>query len=134
MKSAPSGELKMMAHFPNLTLARFGLGFVPKQDHPDFPKHQQVVQKGLETIQQAIESKNYKLVVLDEILGTLGAGLINVDQIISLIKALPNKTTIVLTGRDAPQAIIDLADTVTEMSSIKHGYEIGIPAQKGIEF
>ena len=134
MKSAPSGELKMMAQFPELTIERFGLGFVPKPDHTDFPKHKAVAQAGVKAVQNASESNLYNLIVLDEILGAIGAGLIHAEELVELINNLSDHKTLVLTGRDAPQEIIKLADTVTEMTPIKHGYEIGIPAQKGIEF
>ena len=134
MKSAPSGELKVMEQFSALTIERFGLGFVPKIDHLDFPKHKKIAQEGFKAVEKAIASNHYKLVVLDEILGAIGAELITTSQVSKLIKTLPKAVTLVLTGRDAPQILIDLADTVTEMKPIKHGYEIGFPAQKGIEF
>jgi len=134
MKSTPSSELKALSQFPNLTIERYGLGFVPKPDHPDFIKHQKVIHDGINAVEKAILSQNYELIVLDEILGTIGAKLINSDQLVKLIEQLSAHQTLVLTGRNAPQSIVDLADTVTEMKPIKHGYDIGIPAQKGIEF
>ena len=134
MKSAPSGELKALAQFPKLTIQRFGLGFVPRPDHPDFAKHQHVAQEGMTAVEKAITSNKFDLIVLDEILGSIGAKLISEKQLVDLIEKLSDQQTLVLTGRDAPQTIINLADTVTEMKPIKHGYDIGIPAQKGIEF
>jgi cob(I)alamin adenosyltransferase len=61
-------------------------------------------------------------------------GWIETDEVVRTIRDRPNKVNIVATGRDAPTALIDVADTVTEMRSIKHAYDRGIVAKKGIDY
>lgn len=73
------------------------------------------------------------MVIMDEVNVTMHMGLISVDKVVDLIKNRPPKVELVLTGRYVPQAVMDLADLVTEMRLIKHPYEKGIPARDGIE-
>ena len=75
------------------------------------------------------------MIVLDEILGSIKAGLITLDQVLELIRDKPPASHLVLTGRNAPDTLIDAADLVTEMREVKHPYRLqGITAQRGIEF
>jgi cob(I)alamin adenosyltransferase len=74
------------------------------------------------------------MVVLDEILGSITANLVTLEQVMSLIREKPTRLHLVLTGRGAPPEIVDAADLVTEMRPVKHPYERGIKAQRGIEF
>lgn len=84
---------------------------------------------------EAVRSGAYRLVVLDEILGSITAGLVPLDEVLRLMREKPRDLHLVLTGRNAPQEIIDAADCVTEMREIKHHYRgAGIPAQRGVEF
>ncbi|MDR2426710.1 MAG: cob(I)yrinic acid a,c-diamide adenosyltransferase [Endomicrobium sp.] len=78
--------------------------------------------------------KKYDLVVLEEFNIALRDGFLDKMQFINLLKKLSEKSDIVITGRAAPQELIDIADLVTEMKEIKHPYKKGIPAKKGIEF
>jgi cob(I)alamin adenosyltransferase len=76
----------------------------------------------------------YDLIVLDEILGAVKADLIPLDELLQSVRDKPDRLHLVLTGRGAPQQQIELADLVSEVRPIKHPYEQGIPAQRGIEF
>jgi cob(I)alamin adenosyltransferase len=78
-------------------------------------------------------SGKYDLVILDEITIAEYFGLITTDDIIDLIDSKPEHVELVLTGRKTSQKIIDMADLVTEMREIKHYYNEGVPARKGIE-
>lgn len=78
-------------------------------------------------------SSNYDIVVADEIIGTLKFELITVDEIKDLIKNKPQTTEFILTGRNAPSELIELADLVTEMKEVKHYFQKGVPARVGIE-
>jgi cob(I)alamin adenosyltransferase len=86
--------------------------------------------------QEKISSGQYDLIVLDEFTYPLHFGWLDVDEVIAWLQAnKPPLLHLILTGRDAPQALVDYADLVTEMKEIKHPYEAqGIPAQVGIEF
>jgi cob(I)alamin adenosyltransferase len=74
------------------------------------------------------------LVILDEALGAVGAGAIDQGQLAYLIGHKYRGTELVLTGRNAPERLVDLADYVTEMRMVKHPYAAGIPARKGVEY
>ena len=81
-----------------------------------------------------ISSRNFDLVILDEVNYAIDLGLINIEDVIELIKTKPDNLDVVLTGNNAKQEIIDLADLVTEMKEIKHPFKSGIKAKKGIDF
>jgi cob(I)alamin adenosyltransferase len=74
------------------------------------------------------------MVVLDEILGAVNAELIPIEEVLDVVRSRPPTMHLVLTGRGAPAQLIELADLVSEVRLIKHPYEQGIPAQRGIEF
>ena len=134
MKNSDSGEMKVLSTLPNLTVVRHGLGFVPKTGSARFEKHREKGQEALAFAEEAIKSEKYEVIVLDEVLGSITAEIIDESAVLALIQQLPPNTTLVLTGRDASKEMIAHADTVTEMKMVKHGYEVGIQAQKGVEF
>ena len=90
-------------------------------------------EKDNESLKNALLSKKYDIVIADEILGTLRYDLISVDEIKFLIENKPETTELVLTGRNAPDELIELADLVTEMREVKHYFQKGVMARKGIE-
>jgi cob(I)alamin adenosyltransferase len=83
---------------------------------------------------EKIESGLYDIVMLDEITYPLNYGWIEVQDVIDTLRARPDSLHVVLTGRDAPQALIDYADLVTEMRELKHPFQAGIKAQPGVDF
>lgn len=83
---------------------------------------------------ELIYSGKYDLVVLDEINVTMAWGLLDPQQVIAMLKARPPHVEVVLTGRRCPQAIMDYADLVTEMRLVKHPFDEGISARRGIEY
>jgi cob(I)alamin adenosyltransferase len=87
-----------------------------------------------ETAKETINSSKYTMVVLDEFTYPLNFGWIPVNEVIDFLKSRPDSVHVVITGRDAPQELIDFADLVTEMQEIKHPFHKGIKARKGIEF
>jgi cob(I)alamin adenosyltransferase len=76
----------------------------------------------------------YQVVMLDEVTYPINYGWIDIDEVVATLRDRPEHTTVILTGRDAPQAIIDVADTVTEMHKVKHAFDRGIPARRGIDY
>lgn len=82
---------------------------------------------------ELLASGDFDLFICDEINGAVGFGLLDVEQVLELIKHKPYKTELVLTGRNAHQLVIEAADLVTEMRDIKHYYKAGVPARTGIE-
>lgn len=83
---------------------------------------------------ELIGSGEYRLVILDEVTYPVTWGWIDVDAVVAAVRDRPERTSIVLTGRDADQRLIDVADTVTEMREIKHAYQQGIAAKRGIDW
>jgi len=83
---------------------------------------------------EKIASGEYDIVALDEFTYPLAYGWLPVDEVIASLRERPQRTHIIITGRDAPQELIDFADLVTEMREVKHPFQQGIKAQPGIEF
>jgi len=86
---------------------------------------------------EKLRSGDYDLLVFDEIVYVLSYGMLPLDEVLSEIRAARERQPslhIIVTGRDAPQELVDSADLVTEMTEIKHPFQAGIRAQKGIEF
>ncbi|MGC9195517.1 MAG: cob(I)yrinic acid a,c-diamide adenosyltransferase [Syntrophobacteraceae bacterium] len=112
-----------------------GMGFCGIQGNP-YPKtsHREAAQRGLELARQRIGSNSYDLIVLDEINNAIHLNLVDLEQVIELIRTKPALLHLVLTGRDAEPEIISLADTVSEVREISHAYRKGIEPQPGIDF
>lgn len=122
---------------PLFEIVRAGRGFTIdalRDPRIDMGEHKAAAQAGLEEARAAIGSGDLAVVVLDEILGAIKADLVTREQVLALIAAKPPMLHLVLTGRDAPAEIVAAADLVTEMRLIKHPYESGIIAQRGVEF
>jgi cob(I)alamin adenosyltransferase len=83
---------------------------------------------------EAVASGKYDMIILDEICTAVTWGLFAEETVIALMNKAAPGLCVVLTGRGATPAMIELADTVTEMTCLKHGMEAGLPAQKGVEF
>lgn len=79
-------------------------------------------------------SDTWDLIIFDEINYAVKFGLLSVEQVVDLLKNKPQRLHVVLTGRDAKPEIVEMADTVTEMRVVKHAYQQGIKAARGIEF
>jgi cob(I)alamin adenosyltransferase len=81
-----------------------------------------------------IESGDYRLIVFDEITYPINWGWIDAEEVRTAIESRPEGTSLVLTGRDAPEWLVEVSDTVTVMENRKHAYERGITAKKGIDY
>ncbi|MGF1665736.1 MAG: cob(I)yrinic acid a,c-diamide adenosyltransferase [Acidimicrobiia bacterium] len=103
-------------------------------DSTDISESQAIAQEAWRFAADVIRSGDYDLVLLDEITYPMNWGWIDSAEVIETIRTRPEKVNVIVTGRDAPEPLIDLADTVTEMVKIKHAYDSGIAAKKGIDF
>jgi cob(I)alamin adenosyltransferase len=103
-------------------------------ESPDLDKSEGKAAAAWQLAAAAIASGNYQLVVLDEITYPINYGWINGDDVLRAIRSRPAEVNVVATGREAPKALIELADTVTEMVKIRHAYDRGIKARRGIDF
>lgn len=103
-------------------------------DSENLTEDQAVAREAWERAKALIRAGEHRLVVLDEITYPMTWGWIDTDDVVSTIRDRPPQVSIVATGRDAPAALIEVADTVTEMRKIKHAYDAGIVAKKGIDY
>ena len=103
-------------------------------DSTDLTKDQATAREAWRHSREVIESGRYRLVLLDEITYPVNWGWIPIDEVVETIRNRPEKTSVILTGRDAPPELIEIADTVSEVRNVKHAYESGIAAKKGIDF
>jgi cob(I)alamin adenosyltransferase len=87
-----------------------------------------------EEARERLASGDYRLLVLDEITYPMNWGWIDTDEVVAAIADRPETTTVIATGRDAPQALVDVADTVTRMDNVKHAFDQGIMARRGIDY
>ncbi|MCJ7429765.1 cob(I)yrinic acid a,c-diamide adenosyltransferase [Candidatus Bathyarchaeota archaeon] len=127
------GELYVVDKLPNLTLKAFGRGkFVTEK--PAGKEDVELAGQALALAEETIKGGRYDVVILDEVNVALSLKLISLEKVLRLIKEKPKHVELVLTGRDAPEEIIEAADLVTEMREIKHPYKKGLPARKGIEY
>ncbi len=129
-----TGELAACKTFPHIEIQQVGKGFVPKPNHPKFACHRSAAEHGLLLATEAIQSAKYGLIILDEICTAVSLGLLSETAVVELVKQARSNVILALTGRGAPPAIIERADTVTEMRCIKHGMYASHKAQKGCEY
>lgn len=133
VKGKTYSEIKALRKYlPQITVEQFGRGcFIinePTKEDID------AAQKGLQIVKNNLQNGLYNLVILDEIFIAVYFKLISIDELRELINQKPEPTEMILTGRHAPQEIMDEADLVTEMKEIKHYYTNGVEAREGIEY
>ena len=133
------GEVEMAKRLaPQLEILQLGKGFVKHMgDAKPFEEHLAAAKDAVRIAKEQITSGTYDLIVLDEIIYAIdyaGVQLISLEEVFGLLEAKPPALHLVLTGRNAPQALIDRADLVTDMQEIKHPWQRKIPAQVGIDY
>jgi cob(I)alamin adenosyltransferase len=103
-------------------------------DSDDMDRSEALAREAWAAGKQKIASGDYDLVLLDEMTYPMNWGWIAIDDVVAAINSRPAHVNVIVTGRDAPKELIEVADTVTEMRNVKHAYEQGIAARKGIDF
>ncbi|NLW45188.1 MAG: cob(I)yrinic acid a,c-diamide adenosyltransferase [Syntrophomonadaceae bacterium] len=132
LKKVDSGEVRAASRLEGLTVKQFGTGDFGDLEHPE-PREFEMARLGLEAAWKAVEDPQNDMVILDEINTALHYRLVPLNDILSLINNRPPGLHLILTGRNAPAEIIELADTVSEIIEIKHHHSRGYPARRGIE-
>jgi cob(I)alamin adenosyltransferase len=127
------GEYDSLTKLPNVTLASFGLRRLIDRNNVD-PEDIRQATLALEAAREAALSGKYDLVVLDEVNVAIEYKLIELDDVIDLVNHKPENVELILTGRYAHNRLIEKADLVTEMVNVKHPFDKGISARKGIEY
>ncbi len=126
------GEARALARFENVELIRIGSGFTWEAEDPDVP--QTLARQAWAIACDRVASGRYDLVILDELNYVLREGYVTVQEVLALLAAKPTPVSVIITGRGAPQELVDAADTVTEMCCVKHPFSEGRAAQRGIEY
>ena len=129
------GEIKSLERFkPNVVVEQFGRKEFVSKEHPteaDF----RFAREALERAREVVMSGEWDVVILDEVNVALGFNLISCEGVLDLIKNKPRHVELVLTGRYAPQEIIEVADLVSEVKEVKHPYRTSHkPPRMGIEY
>lgn len=120
---------------PEFELIAVGRGFVGiMDDKTPVEEHKRIADEALRVAQEKISSKKYDIVILDEVNYAVNLGLVNLNDVLKMIRKKPNNVNLVLTGNYAKDELIELADLVTEMREIKHPFKLGLRAKKGIDF
>jgi len=118
---------------------KLGIELIPLGDgftwtSQDITRDRALAQEGWALCREKIASGEYDIVILDEITYCFAFGWLELDDVLAVLRERPPLQHVILTGRDAPQGLIDFADLATEMREIKHPYKDGVKAQRGIEF
>jgi cob(I)alamin adenosyltransferase len=127
-----TGERAFAEKLPGLEFHVMGLGFTWESD--DLSRDREAARVAWGVARDFIQSGERDVVVLDEMTYAFHYGFIALDDVLAALRARPAHVHVVVTGRNAPEALVEAADLVTEMKPIKHPYQQGIPAQIGIDF
>jgi cob(I)alamin adenosyltransferase len=129
------GEMDGLGRIPEIELHRSGAGFY-KIMGDTLPEevHRKAAREGLELAREKLRSGRYQLVILDEINNAIHTGLLEVSEVLDLLEDKLDFVDVILTGRNAAPEILERADLVTEMNEVKHPFQRGILAKKGIDY
>jgi cob(I)alamin adenosyltransferase len=126
------GERILAEKLENLDWHICGKGFVFKKENVE--EDRKIAEEGFRLAAEIIASDRYDLVVLDELTYLPALDFLAAEKIVETLRAKPERLNIIVTGRKAPPELVEIADTVSEVGVVKHAYQQGIKAQKGIEF
>ena len=126
-----SGEVRLLSEL-GAEWHTMGDGFTWEVD--DLDHSAELARAAWQVARDAIVSGTFDLVLLDEVTYPINWGWIDQGEVITTIKGRPATVNVIITGRDAPPGVVEVADTVTEMRKVKHAYDQGIKAKKGIEY
>ena len=128
-----TGERDVLDKFPDLvTINAMGEGFT--WDVADRQRDLAAARRAWDQAKALIADPSYRLVLLDELNIVLRYDYLPLDEVVEFLRSKPADKHVIVTGRNAKDEIIDIADLVTEMTEIKHHFRAGVKAQKGIEF
>lgn len=132
-----TGEQAWLRRVPEIEHVIVGNGFTwnTQDRQADIASARRGWEKAVAMIEAArVDPNAYRVLVLDELNIVLRYEYLPLDEVVEALRDKPRELSIVVTGRNAPQALIDVADTVTEMRPIKHAFEKGVRARLGVEF
>lgn len=133
MKGRIYGELDTLRSLPRVEVWQFGRNaFVDPKD-PD-PRDRELARNGLEKAWEIVRGGRHDLLILDEVNVVSDFGLVPLEEVLTLCRSRPRWMDLICTGRGAPAALVQLADTVSEVREIKHHYRKGIESRAGMEY
>jgi cob(I)alamin adenosyltransferase len=103
-------------------------------DSEDIEESEAIAREAWRQAKERMASGEYDLIVLDEITYPINWGWIDLGEVLASIEARPARLNLILTGRDAPASLVEVADTVTEMRKVKHAFDRGVMARRGIDY
>ncbi|MDP3880340.1 MAG: cob(I)yrinic acid a,c-diamide adenosyltransferase [Dehalococcoidales bacterium] len=131
VKHSTVGE-HLAAQRMGLEIVAGGAGFTSRKSNAE--KNERMAGELWQVAVEKMNSGTYNMLVLDELTYALQYGWLELDEVLDVLRHRPDKVHVIITGRNAPQALIDFADTAVEIVDIKHHHSQGIKAQAGIEF
>jgi cob(I)alamin adenosyltransferase len=126
------GETKALASLENVEITRMGSGFTWMAEDPSEPRA--LAEEAWKLSRDLALSDRYDLLVLDELNCAISEGYISAQDVLGLLRERPVRLSVIVTGRNAPTGLVEFADTVTEMLCVKHAFDQGVPARRGIEY
>ena len=127
-----TGERSFAEKLPELTFLVMGLGFTWESD--DISRDKEAARAAWQKAAEILAAGEHPIVVLDELTYVISYDFVSLEEILAVLAARPAPVHVVITGRNAPDELVAMADLVTEMKSIKHPFEKGISAKPGIDF
>jgi len=127
------GELEAVKHLSDFKIEQYGRPDFVNPENPD-KEDIRLAEQALKRAAKVIKNKEFDIVILDEINVAVSFGLIKAEKVIELIKNTSKKTELILTGRYMPEEFIKYADLISEVREVKHHFQAGVPARKGIEY
>jgi cob(I)alamin adenosyltransferase len=131
--SGEYGEVKIAAKIPGFTLHQSGLPTFVDREAPG-EEDRRLAREGWRKAWEALRSGSYDVIILDEINVAADYGLVPLDDVVRFIEEKPREVELILTGRGARPEIIERADLVSEVRMVRHPYERGVAARRGVEF
>ena len=133
LKGGQTGELSIPRQLPNVQLIRCDkrLGFTFRMDEQQKKRAAGIQQELLASAKACVG--HCDLLILDEIMAAINTGMVKVEQVQELVASRPPELEVVLTGRNPPEELLELADYVSEIHKVRHPFDRGIPARDGIE-
>ncbi len=134
IKQVISGEVAPLKKL-GVEVYPMGLGYVGiLTDRKERAQHVQAAERAFDFTKGKLDTGGYDLLILDEVNNAVHLGLLEVGEVLEFLKSKPKNLSVILTGRDAPQEFLELADLVSEVREIKHPFREGLRGKKGIEY
>lgn len=137
LKSRETGELMALKEFePSFRVFRFEKerGFIWNLSKEEIEELKVEIAKALNFVRDTFSKNSCDVLILDEIMAVIGNGLVNINDIVEIIKSKPENLELILTGRNAPKELIEVSDYVSRIDCVKHPFKKGIAAREGIEY